>query len=237
MTPSDRDQPAPGNDIEQRRRLAQSWHDNAAGWTAAVREQRIESRRRVTDAAILDAVFALRPRRLLDLGCGEGWLCRAVAAQGIAAVGIDASAPLIEAARASGGDYRQLAYDEIAGAAATLGRYDLLVCNFSLMEAQLQPLLRSLLSLAATPATLLIQTLHPGEPLQPDGWRSESFSGFGDGFPATMPWYYRSLESWLGLLHDSGWQLIARMEPPHPATGCPASLLLSARPAATSGQP
>ncbi|RFQ41343.1 class I SAM-dependent methyltransferase, partial [Pseudomonas sp. ATCC 13867] len=54
-------------------RIRHSWQANADAWTRAVREQRIESRRLVTDAAILSAVAAGPARRLLDIGCGEGW--------------------------------------------------------------------------------------------------------------------------------------------------------------------
>jgi hypothetical protein len=59
---------------DYRELLCLSWQANADAWTAAVREQRIESRRLVTDAAIL--ALALAPLRILDLGCGEGWLRR-----------------------------------------------------------------------------------------------------------------------------------------------------------------
>ena len=41
-----------------------------------------------------------------------------------------------------------------------------------------------------------------------------------------MPWYFRTLESWLELLADAGWTLEKQVEPPHPQTGKPASLLL-----------
>ena len=60
------------------------WHDSAAPWSRAVREGRIASRRRVTDAAVLAAIHARAPRSVIDLGCGEGWLSRALAGQGIA---------------------------------------------------------------------------------------------------------------------------------------------------------
>lgn len=57
-------------------RIRDSWRANAQAWVDAVRSGRIESRRLVTDQAVLDAVLTPRPRRVLDLGCGEGWLCR-----------------------------------------------------------------------------------------------------------------------------------------------------------------
>jgi len=48
------------------------WQTNAAAWIKAVRQQEIESRRLVTDTAIIDAVLSLGPKHVLDVGCGEG---------------------------------------------------------------------------------------------------------------------------------------------------------------------
>jgi SAM-dependent methyltransferase len=209
-------------------RLQESWIRNAAGWTAAVREGRIESRRLVTDAAILAAIRRHRPASLLDLGCGEGWLCRAATAEGIEAVGIDASAPLIEAAHAAGGaTYHRLGYDELDP--ATLGRHDLLVCNFALLDDRLPALLQRLQALRTAAGRLLIQTLHPGS-AEGEGWREERFEAFGGGFPAAMPWYFRSRAAWLATLRAAGWGDIVVTEPLHPHTGAPASLLLDAGP-------
>jgi 2-polyprenyl-3-methyl-5-hydroxy-6-metoxy-1,4-benzoquinol methylase len=83
--------------------LVRSWSRNAEAWTRTVREGGIESRRLVTDAAIVRAVLERRPERVLDLGCGEGWLARALAEHGLAVVGLDGSPELVEAARRAGG--------------------------------------------------------------------------------------------------------------------------------------
>ena len=63
--------------------LLDSWHQNAQAWIDAVRHGAIESRRQVTDQAILLAILGRQPERVLDLGCGEGWLLRALAGRGI----------------------------------------------------------------------------------------------------------------------------------------------------------
>lgn len=215
--------------------ILSSWQTNAEPWITAVREARIESRRLVTDHAMLNAIDARRPRRVLDLGCGEGWLCRALRGWGIATWGVDATAGLIEAARISDpeGDYECLDY--AAFSQQTPHRQvDLIACNFSLFGAEeLQRLLAALPAWLERPGHLLIQTLHPhvacGDEPYIDGWRAGSWAGFDPAFRDPAPWYFRTLESWVALLHASGLRLDALLEPPHPLTGKPASLLLSAR--------
>ena len=97
-------------------KILDSWHTNATPWTAAVREQRIESRKLVTDRAIVDAVTARQPDSVLDIGCGEGWLTRALVDHGVKqAIGVDAIPALIEQARAAGGgEFRVASYEDIA---------------------------------------------------------------------------------------------------------------------------
>lgn len=213
--------------------LQLSWQANADAWTAAVRERRIESRRLVTDAAIVQAVVALAPKRVLDIGCGEGWLCRGLAEQGIESVGVDASVPLIDRAQALSHErtrYRVCGYGELASQAEQLGRFDVLVCNFALLEDPLAPTLEALHELLESGGRLLIQTLHPwragGASGYRDGWRVETFAGFGEGFSQAMPWFFRTLESWLTLLRQTGWRLQWLQEPLHPQSEQPVSLLL-----------
>lgn len=60
--------------------IIDSWRKNVESWTSAVRERRIDSRRLATDQAIIDATLSRSPHSVLDLGCGEGWLVRALGA-------------------------------------------------------------------------------------------------------------------------------------------------------------
>lgn len=190
---------------DERERLRRSWVANAAAWSDAVRERRIESRRVATDQAIVQAVLEQRPRTLLDLGCGEGWLARALAAHGIAVTGIDASPDLIAAARAlGGGDFHVASYEELASATA----HDVTVANFSLLEENLAPLLRAL-----TSPTLIVQTVHPASFGDEEGWRVETFASMGGEWPEPMPWYFRPRASWERLFAETAWQIREVREP------------------------
>lgn len=189
----------------------------------------------MTDAAIVEAVCARAPRTVLDVGCGEGWLARVLAARGLAVTGVDASAELVAAARqAGGGRFHQMDYASLAQGMPGR-RFDAAVCNFSLLgEEATASLVRATPRLLGTGGVLLIQTLHPvtanGDAPYRDGWRDGSWAGCGAGFGAPAPWYFRTLESWIRLLDAAGLRLVSLREPVHPDSGRPVSVLLEASP-------
>ena len=213
--------------------LIESWHDNASAWTDAVRGMKIESRRLVTDTAIVEAIQSLRPRTVLDLGCGEGWLCRRLQELGIEASGFDVSQPLIESAKAaSDARYFQCSYAEYRDAPAQFGRFDVIVANFSILDDELPRLLSALQHALNPHGAVIIQTIHPGnipnDGEHANGWRVESFSGFNGDFPRSMPWYFRTLSSWQQCFMESGLHLREIREPVHPKTGGAASIIFIA---------
>ncbi|MCD2515774.1 class I SAM-dependent methyltransferase [Massilia sp. G4R7] len=206
-----------------------SWSRNADPWVTAVREDEIASRVLVTNAAIVDTIRARQPRTAVDLGCGEGWLVRALPE--VRMVGVDAIPGLVEAARlAGGGEFRQLSYERIAAGELELA-VDLAVCNFSLIgKDAVDGLFRAAPTYLRRGGALVVQTVHPmascGDAAYADGWRSGSWAGFNSGFADAPPWYFRTISSWIALFTDHGLRLVEMREPVHPDTGKPVSLIL-----------
>jgi len=137
---------------------------------------------------------------VLDIGCGEGWLVRALVEHGISAIGVDAVPSLVDqAAHAGGGEFHVASYEEIAEGGLDV-KVDVVVANFSLIgKESVEGVLRRAPALLERDGSLIIQTLHPlvatGELPYEDGWRHGSWAGFGNDFSDPAPWYFRTLES------------------------------------------
>ncbi len=210
--------------------IIDSWSRNTDPWVAAVRNGDIETRVLATNGAIVDTVRTYAPRTAVDLGCGEGWLVRALPE--VKMVGVDAIPGLVDAARATSaqGDFRCLSYEEIARGRLALSA-DLAVCNFSLIGNEAVDGLFRAAPLYLRPGGLMVvQTVHPlmacGDAPYIDGWRTGSWAGFSSDFQDAPPWYFRTLSSWIALFERHGLRLCEMLEPLHPQTGKPASLIL-----------
>lgn len=212
-------------------KILDSWKKNAAPWSKAIQEKEIASREKVTNKAIIDSVLSVSPKNVLDIGCGEGWLVRALSLEGVSVKGIDAVDGLIEVAKAkSDDDFRVVEYENLS-ANIFEEKFDLAVCNFSLIgKESVEHVFKVIPSLLNKGGHFIVQTLHPhvscGDLPYSDSWREGSWDGFSKNFVDAAPWYFRTLESWIDLYNDNGFKLVKVKEPINSETGIVASLLL-----------
>jgi len=120
---------------------------------------------------ILERIIADRPRRVLDLGAGDGALARPLAARVDHVDALDISAAMVEAGRRRpGGQQRNLRW--IVGAAETAelgGRYALVTAGASLHWMTWKPTLARLAEAMTGHAVLAIVEHGPRDP----PWRAE----------------------------------------------------------------
>ncbi|MFW9263966.1 methyltransferase [Nostoc sp. KVJ20] len=217
---------------QNEQRILHSWVVNAKPWTRIVRDKLLESRVLVTDRAIVEAVVDFEPRTFLDIGCGEGWLCRELWDRGFNGWGVDAISNLIESARCMG-DIRFVvsSYSDLPSQRfGSINQFSCFICNFSILgERALGEIAEAGQSMLESKGKIIIQTLHPhlvcGDSPYKSGWRETSWTGVGDGSCHPAPWYFRTVESWIAEFHLRNYQLLKLLEPSHPISKKPASII------------
>lgn len=174
-----------------------------------------------------DSLGDIRAMRVLDLGCGPGWLSQQLHEAGAQVLGIDGSADLIKMARASYPGIPFLRHDLSQGLPAGSGMFAHIVANMVLMDipdlTKLIPSVRQ----ALQPGGKFIFTMqHPcffniksqrdesGQLykkltgyLQPETWRMDGFGGHNH--------YHRSLTFYFDHLRTNGFAVTRLYEPKH----------------------
>ncbi len=211
--------------------IIRSWEENAKAWVEAIENEEIESRKLITNQSIIDAIVDYKPTTALDVGCGEGWLARALTQRNIDVLGLDVVKTLIEKAEKLGsGKFEICSYAELAAGRLRDRTFKAIICNFSLLgEKSVDDVIKTVPTLLTGNGHLFIQTLHPFAPCEneqyKDGWRPGSWDGFGSKFKNPAPWYFRTMETWMHLFNKSGLVLRECREPLHPDTQKPISMI------------
>lgn len=208
--------------------MSQGWDHSAQAWIEVMGDDGDWGRRFVLDAPMLTRVTGRGFRRAVDIGCGEGRLCRMMQAAGLTTIGIDPTATLIEQARRldPDGDYR------IAGAEALDlddGSMDLAVAYLSLIDIPDLPRAIAEAHRVLRPGGhFLIANSHcfntAAEPQgwthEPDGSRRFCIDHYLDERPVLVEWrgiriqnWHRPLQSYLGGLLAAGFELRHFAEP------------------------
>ncbi len=211
-------------------KIVDSWKHNADPWIQAIQHNEIESRALATNKAIVDAILNKSPEKVLDIGCGEGWLAKELNNAGVYVHGIDVVPELVdEAIRQGGGVFQLLSYENLSKGVLK-DKFDIVVCNFSLLgNESVDCIFKCIRDLLNEDGFFIVQTLHPisgcGDGKYEDGWRKGSWNGFNKQFANPPPWYFRTLESWKLLFRQNGFVLSEVLEPLNPTTNETASII------------
>lgn len=209
--------------MEREDAIIESWEANARNWIESIEQKLLESRILATNDAIVRSVLASKPTHVLDVGCGEGWLCEVLSSQGILVTGVDAIPSLIEAAKSkSKGTYLVATYEAIGKKQVIFEQpFDVIICNFSLLgKDSVAQLLPALLDWLKPNGKVIVQTLHPKSRSQDSvsGWKTGSWDGLGPNYTQAYEWYYRTMEDWMDLFNNSGYSTIKSQDIQHPIT-------------------
>ncbi len=214
--------------------IIKSWEKNASEWVKVIDAQRIASRK-FTNPAILQVLKDTPSRRILDIGCGEGWLTRSITAMGKQGVGLDAIGPLLENARQKGPEsFYQMSYEDImAGRTVPEAPYDSIVFNFCLYQDKgLTELFRATKKALSSNGSIVVQTLHPYFLLDNGlAYKSQAITDSWKGLPGNFKdghrWYARTVEDWFFVFAESHMKVIDLKEITDDK-GQPISLILKA---------
>ena len=208
--------------------MSDGWNASANAWIASQGSDGDWDRQHVLDAPMLARVQGRSFQHALDLGCGEGRFCRMLQMHGVATIGVDPTAALVDHARRldPAGDYR-------LGHAETLGlpsaSVDLVVCYLTLIDiADLQAAVHEVHRVLRPGGSLLIANLQSfntasivdGWTTEPDGTRRFCIDHYMEERARWVAWkgirvqnWHRPLGSYMQALLQAGFALRHFEEP------------------------
>lgn len=207
------------------------WEKNADFWIKIIREKLDPFREKITNRAILGALKSERNLKILDAGCGEGYLCRKLAKKGHCLFGIDFSKKLIESAKNLEkkkplgikyfcGDFRKTDFPS--------SFFDAVFCHHTINEIpNPEKAFQEFSRILKRKGKLLCLFLHPCFDFEPKKLNSLKYfqkkkikkAGYSaNGVKSPSPYFYLHLplSEWISLLIKSGFS-ITNIKEPHPS--------------------
>ncbi|MGL6234665.1 MAG: class I SAM-dependent methyltransferase [Segniliparus sp.] len=205
---------------------ASSYSQNAAFWVDIIRRRRDRYRTELTDAAVLSLVGPLAGLRVLDAGCGEGYLSRLLAERGAQVVGVDTAVELVEAARQEAAQ-RRIAVEHLVANAGDLptefaASFDIVVLNHVVNDLENPaPAFSEAARVLRPEGKIVVLMLHPCfthqggdvEDYFANYRASRCFEVDGTRSPAPVVYWVRPLESYSALLAEAGFAITGLKEP------------------------
>jgi ubiquinone/menaquinone biosynthesis C-methylase UbiE len=189
----------PKNDVDEAF-IAANWDRKATDWDLQVGEYGDRNRRLNSDPVLWRLLGDVNARRVLDAGCGTGYLSRQLARRGAHVIGVDVSRRMIEVARTRASAQRlslQLRVDSCSTLASVDdASIDLVVANYVLMDLpSLDEAMHAFRRVLVPGGAAVVVFSHPCFPqsagtLGPDGSTSYffSFNYFEESLRIDPPW-------------------------------------------------
>ena len=155
------------------------WNENAQRWADATGEYGDHNKENVLTPVLLELMGDVRGKRVLDAGCGEGYLSRLMARHGAEVVAVDFSRDLLEIAKARTSEEGDITYIH-ANVEALSGvedrTFDLVVSSMVLQDVPDHlSALREMRRVLKDDGTLVLAIAHPC--FSSDGFWHRSESG------------------------------------------------------------
>jgi SAM-dependent methyltransferase len=226
--------------------ISARWDAAARVWAETVRSRGDIHREAVNNPAMFKMLGTVEGKRILDLGCGEGYNTRILAERGAKVVGIDASKEMIKLARAKE-EEEPLGIEYHVADAARLsmledGSFDIVVAFMSLMDIKdLEGAMREVGRVLKRDGRFLFSIIHPCfDRFRDDlGWERDeegkklyykvddyfdegpkefvfTLGGGKTVLPRKMIHFHRTLTTYFHALHKAG-LVVTRLEEPRPS--------------------
>jgi len=146
--------------------VGQAWDRLSDQWFGGYSESGDMNRQYVIDPAIFRILGEVKGRRILDAGCGNGYLCRLLSKKGAEMVGVDISKRSIELAERFE-KMESMSIEYHMGSICCLpifedATFDAVVCNLVLMDLQdLDGAVRELRRVLKPGGKLILSIMHP----------------------------------------------------------------------------
>jgi ubiquinone/menaquinone biosynthesis C-methylase UbiE len=216
--------------VNREREAREFWDAVAADWRIQVGMEGDMNRRLVSDPVLRELLGDVAGKRVLDAGCGTGYLSRQLADRGAVVTGVDFSDAMIEIARA---DHPEL--DFRRESVATLASvddasFDAVVANYVLMDvADLDGAVAAFHRVLRPGGMAVVVFSHPCFPQSRRTDRHDGgltydwdFAYFEERrvvdppwghFEREFPWYHRPLSRYWAAFNDAGFRVDAFREP------------------------
>jgi 2-polyprenyl-3-methyl-5-hydroxy-6-metoxy-1,4-benzoquinol methylase len=159
----ERPRPAPSRETRVK---PTDWSDVAEWYDNLVGKEGSEYQREVVHPNLLRVLGPVTGKRILDVACGQGVLCRLLHEAGALVTGLDAAAPLLELARQHGPAeirYERVDARDLIGAPGFApGSYDFLTCVLAIQNFHpIRPLFDAAAKLLTPTGRLAVVMMHP----------------------------------------------------------------------------